>query len=112
MNGKHTLSENIADNGAAKAAYLAYQDWVNKNGVEKLLPEVNYTSNQLFWISYAQYLCSVETDEYLKDIILVDRHAPMEFRIKGTLSNSEHFAKDFNCSLGSNMHPQHKCQIW
>lgn len=107
-----TLEENIVNNAAIRTTYMAYQSWVNENGVEQALPGVNYTSNQLFWISSAQYMCSVSTEEHLKEIILTDNHPPFEFRVNGAFSNSKDFAKDFNCPSGSQMNPENKCQIW
>lgn len=54
MNGIITQGENIADNGAVKGMYKAYQSYVERNGAEATLPGLNYTQNQLFWISAAQ----------------------------------------------------------
>ncbi|EFO15768.1 hypothetical protein LOAG_12742 [Loa loa] len=39
-------------------------------------------------------------------------HSPGSIRVKGPLSNSEDFAKAYNCPLGSPMNPQHKCRVW
>jgi neprilysin len=59
LNGINTQGENIADNGGIKEAYFAYKSYVEKNGEEKMLPNLNYTTIQLFWISAAQSWCSV-----------------------------------------------------
>lgn len=53
INGDLTLKENIADNGAIKEAYQAYEKYVSKFGEELLLPGLRYTSRQLFWIAAA-----------------------------------------------------------
>lgn len=60
LDGKSTENENIADNGGFRAAYLAYQQFVEKKGLEPLLKGLNYTQTQLFWISAAQNWCSVD----------------------------------------------------
>ena len=43
-------------------AYKAYEKWVADNGiVEKRLFNLNYTPQQMFWISAASILCSKAT---------------------------------------------------
>ena len=59
LNGIQTQGENIADNGGIKLAYHAYMKLVEKIGHEARLPGLNYSSNQMFWISAAQTWCSV-----------------------------------------------------
>lgn len=59
MNGYISQGENIADGGGIKEAYMAYQDWERENGPEPKLPGLNYTPQQMFWISAAQNWCSV-----------------------------------------------------
>lgn len=112
MNGEKTLDENIADNGGIKVAYAAYQKYVEKNGADPVLPGLNYTSNQLFWISGAQLWCSVTRPAYIQASNVMADHTPDKYRIIGAYSNLEHFAKDFNCESGSKMNPVDKCEIW
>ena len=55
LNGINTQGENIADNGGIKEAYLGYKKWVQDNDIiEPKLPGHDYTSEQLFWISWGQ----------------------------------------------------------
>ncbi|KAF5283681.1 hypothetical protein FQA39_LY17256 [Lamprigera yunnana] len=111
INGELSQGENVADNGGLKQSYLAYLHWVDRNSVEKTLPGFKYTTNQLFWISFAQIWCSYESIDVLK-IHLDDPHPPSRLRVIGTLSNSESFAEDFDCPLNSPMNPKQKCKVW
>ena len=54
LNGRITLGENIADNGAIKSAYHAYEQWTVDNGPEAPLPLLNLTHKQLLFVSFAQ----------------------------------------------------------
>ena len=95
-----------------KAAYLAYNDWVSRNEQEQKLPGLDYTPQQMFWLSAANTWCAKYTPEALKLKIMTSAHIPGEFRILGTLSNMPEFSKDFNCPIGSKMNPEKKCSVW
>lgn len=112
MNGINTQGENIADNGALKGMYAAYQTYVDRNGPEPVLPGLNYSPNQLFWISAAQLWCAVTAPEFDTMQYTTDVHAPNKYRIIGTFSNNDNFARDFNCAPGSKMNPLNKCEVW
>ncbi|KAF5301880.1 hypothetical protein FQR65_LT08712 [Abscondita terminalis] len=111
VNGKNTLGENIADNGSLKVSYLAYQYWVKRNRKEAFLPGLNYTPNQMFWITVANVWCSKERPEILEKMAMTASHSPPYFRVLGSMRNSKYFANDFNCALGSNMNPKDKCSV-
>ncbi|XP_039611646.1 endothelin-converting enzyme 1 isoform X3 [Polypterus senegalus] len=112
LNGKHTLGENIADNGGLKAAYNAYENWIKKNGEEEVLPALELTNEQLFFVGFAQVWCSVRTPESSHEGVITDPHSPSRYRVIGTVSNSLDFSKHFNCPVGSPMNPRQKCQLW
>lgn len=112
MNGARTLGENIADVGGIKAAHSAYQEFVQHNGPEPVLPGLQeYTPNQLFWISGAQVWCSIIKPQYAA-IPYADVHTPDNFRVLGTMSSTAEFAKDFKCEANTPMNPIKKCEIW
>ncbi|XP_011149286.1 neprilysin-2 isoform X2 [Harpegnathos saltator] len=112
LNGINTQGENIADNGGIKEAYLAYKEWVKRNGREQKLPGLSYSPQQMFWISAANTWCSKYRPEAMKLRITTGFHSPGEFRVLGPLSNMEEFARDFNCPVGSKMNPAKKCAVW
>jgi neprilysin len=135
LNSFYTLSNDIADNGGIKQAYMAYMQWVATHGEEPRLPGLDYSPNQLFWIAAAQIYCSVYRPgearrdrekgkiylatlinfsflETIKARIQIDVHSPDQFRVLGPLHNMVEFSKSFNCPLGSNMNPAKKCAVW
>ncbi|XP_077167865.1 endothelin-converting enzyme 1 isoform X2 [Paroedura picta] len=112
INGRHTLGENIADNGGLKAAYRAYQNWVRKNGEEETLPALGLTNAQLFFVGFAQVWCSVRTPESSHEGLITDPHSPSRFRVIGTVSNSRAFSEHFQCPAGCPMNPREKCEVW
>lgn len=76
MNGLQTLEENISDNLGFKASYRAYKKWVLINGEENLLPDLSLNHDQLYFISYAQTLCELDTFKF----VLEQNHSPNEIR--------------------------------
>ncbi|XP_046397833.1 neprilysin-2-like isoform X2 [Ischnura elegans] len=112
INGINTQGENIADNGGVKEAYRAYEAWEARNGPEAPLPGLDLTSRQLFWVSAANVWCSKYRPEALRLRLLTGYHSPGRYRVIGPFSNSEEFAKDFSCPLGSEMNPTKKCAVW
>lgn len=112
INGKNTQGENIADNGGIKEAYFAYNEWEKQNGQEPRLPGLQFTSQQMFWLSAANVWCNKYRPEALKSRIVTDVHSPGEFRVIGPMSNMPEFSNDFNCPVGSMMNPVKKCTVW
>jgi predicted metalloendopeptidase len=53
-----------------------------KNGEEPLLPGLNYTPDQLFFINFAQLWCLKIRDQELENRIATGVHSPGEFRYK------------------------------
>lgn len=112
VNGVNTQGENIADNGGLKEAFLAYKKWVQDHEAEKSLPGLEYSPDQLFWISAANVWCGKYRNEVLKLRVMVGSHSPPMFRVIGPMSNIQEFSDSFNCPRGSNMNPVKKCAVW
>lgn len=113
LNGKQTQGENIADNGGLKQAFRAYTRWVERSRTEEnLLPGLQLTHKQLFFLNFAQIWCGTARPESYVQSILVGRHSPGRFRVIGALSNSKDFAEAYNCPVGSKMNPEKKCSVW
>ncbi|KAK3609653.1 hypothetical protein CHS0354_035937 [Potamilus streckersoni] len=113
LNGINTQGENIADNGGIREAFRAYKKWVKKIGAEEqLLPGLDYTHEQLFFINSAQVWCqNIRPQEEIR-LIRIDPHSLDYFRVIGPLQNSAEFSEVYKCPVGSRMNPQRKCTIW
>lgn len=113
INGLQNLDENLADHAALKVSYQAYRSHLEKSKQpEAKLPGLNFTGDQLFFLSYAQTFCSVERSEsrFLK--IVSSSHAPPSVRVNGQLSNFDEFLAAFHCPSTSAMYSIKKCSLW
>ncbi|XP_025952660.2 neprilysin isoform X2 [Dromaius novaehollandiae] len=112
LSGINTLGENIADNGGVRQAYKAYENFVKKNGNEKLLPGLEMNHKQLFFLNFAQVWCGTYRPEYAINSIKTDVHSPGKFRVIGSLQNSPEFSEAFSCTKTNYMDPANKCRVW
>lgn len=113
VNGNRTLPNNVIENGGLKWAYRAYNKLTKPNKtVESSLPGLNYTSQQMFWITAATKLCGKFKPEYLENEILHNRASPSEARVTVGFSDLTEFANDFQCKVNSKMNPEKKCNVW
>uniref|UniRef100_A0A672U093 Phosphate regulating endopeptidase X-linked n=1 Tax=Strigops habroptila TaxID=2489341 RepID=A0A672U093_STRHB len=116
VKGKRTLAENIADNGGLREAFRAYRRWITeKRGGEEepLLPGLDFTHNQLFFLSYAHVRCNSFRPESAREQIYVGAHSPPQFRVIGAMSNFEEFRKAFNCPTNMTMNRgAESCRLW
>jgi endothelin-converting enzyme/putative endopeptidase len=109
VNGKLTLGENIADLGGVKLAYrsLAAQPRPRGNS-----PRGRFSSEQEFFLGFAQGWCGKLRDEALRNMVATNPHSPPNLRVNGPLSNLPEFAQAFSCKPGSKMIRQDRCEVW
>ncbi|XP_018307444.1 membrane metallo-endopeptidase-like 1 [Mycetomoellerius zeteki] len=110
--GNQTVGENIADTMGLEAAFRAYQRRERECGKPNtVLPgQENLTNDQLFFLSFANLWCEDPAMSAVK--AKRDIHSIGRLRVIGTVSNSQDFAKAYNCPVGSAMNPEKKCHIW
>ena len=112
VNGKYTLTENIADLGGLNVAYDALQLYLKDHpNSSKVYPD---TINKLFFLSFARMWRQKSTPEYLKNLAKTDSHSPNIFRVNGTLENIDAFHKVFETKPGDKMYkaPEDRIKIW
>lgn len=112
VNGNLTLGENLADLGGVKVAFFGYHKEKERFDEEEIRKVFGMSSDQLFFVSYAQNWCEVASPEYLKYLVTTNPHSPGMFRVLGPLSNTPEFSQAYQCPVGARMNPQEKCLVW
>jgi endothelin-converting enzyme/putative endopeptidase len=117
VNGKLTLGEDTADNGGLHLALMALMareamDGGHIPGPAPSAAAAKYTTDQQFFIAFAQNWCSNTRPQMTRMLIQSDPHAPDAIRVKGVIDNMPQFDKAFSCHVGQPMDPAHKCQVW
>ncbi|KAI0780776.1 Metalloprotease [Trametes elegans] len=116
VNGNLTSGENIGDSGIIQAyrAWKAQYDKGVDQGTEFLLPGLNYTRDQLFFISFARAWAQNIKPASAVARVRTDPHSPNRYRVEGTVSNLPEFAKAFNCSPKAKLNPpqEKRCVFW
>ena len=97
VNGRLTLGENIGDNGGLQVAYHAYT--LSLNG-QPAAPRDGVSSDQRFFLGWAQVWRSLIRDEALRNQVLTDPHAPAEYRVNGVVRNMDAWYGAFDVQPG------------
>ena len=109
LDGKRELTENIADVGATRLAFLAYQ---HARAGKPPLSEAGFDSDQLFFLALGQWNCELTTPEATRAAIATDVHPPGHWRLDGPLADLPAFAEAFHCPAGTPMAPVKRCTVW
>ncbi|RUS22887.1 hypothetical protein BC937DRAFT_95451 [Endogone sp. FLAS-F59071] len=114
VNGQLTLGENLADNGGLREAYSAWEKRFKEGGRNNVLLAglEKLGREQLFYVNFGRIWCNRMRPESSVERIRTDPHSPARWRVNGAVQNSRHFAETFNCSAGSAMNPETKCELW
>ena len=112
VNGELTQGENIADLGGLTLAYAAYQ--ISLKGKPAPLPIDGLTSDQRFFISWAQVWRGDMRTEALKNLLKTNPHSPYNARVNVPLSNLDAFYRAFNIKPGDKLYRREndRVEIW
>lgn len=112
VNGKLTLTENIADLGGITIAYSALQRQLTDR--ERSTKIDGYTPAQRCFLAWGQMWKSKWRPEVLRQAVLTDPHPPSEFRVTGPLVNVPDFFPTFNIQKGDPLWqaPADRVTIW
>jgi endothelin-converting enzyme len=91
----------IGDSGLAQA-YTAWKSVTKSSNTKELrLPGLDYTPEQLFFLSFARIWAQLTRPATAVSRIRTDPHSPPYWRATGTLRNLDVFHKAFGCKAGS-----------
>jgi predicted metalloendopeptidase len=110
VNGKQTLSENIADVAGLAAAYDAYR--LSLGG--RPAPVVaGFSGDQQFFLAYAQSWREKDREPALRQRVLGDGHAPSRYRVL-TVRNLDAWYDAFDVKPGQALYlaPADRVRIW
>ncbi len=110
VNGRLTLSENIADLTGLLAALDAYHQAVPNNSGDLVS---GYSGEQRFFIAYAQHFRAKYREPALRRQLLDDGHAPNEYRA-ATVRNVDAWCDAFAVKPGKGLYlaPADRVRIW
>lgn len=102
VNGRLTVSENIADNGGVTSSLAS---------LKRVKPDADLKQ---FFINYARIWCQKARPEYTKLLLTVDVHGPCYYRANMQVRNFEEFHKAFNIKETDKMYlaPEKRVIIW
>jgi putative endopeptidase len=110
VNGRLTLSENIADVAGLSAAYDAYR--LSLNGAEAPLDH-GYSGDQQFFIGFASSWREKDREPAVRQQIITDGHSPDEYRT-ATVRNIDAWYRAFDVQPGQKLYlaPADRVPVW
>ncbi len=113
LNGKLPLGENTADNGGLQVSYMALHKELAKLGGDAATKKIDgYSSDQRYFLGYAQVWCENTREETARIRAKTDPHSAGMYRVNGAVQNSSRFAEAFSCKQGDAMAPANACRVW
>ena len=108
INGKQTLSENIADVAGISAAYDGY-----KASHQAAPTDAGFSSDQQFFIAFGQNWGEKTREAALRQQVMTDPHSPGEYRAD-TVRNIDAWYAAFDVKPGEKLYlsPQDRVRIW
>lgn len=105
------MDDMIAQYFGFRAAYYAYKQLLVDVGPELGLPDLPYTADQLFWLSFANSLCHFRSETDKLPAPVKDKNI-MDYSMMAIMKNIPEISEAFECPAGSDMNPAEKCTWW
>ena len=111
VDGIRTLRENVADLSGLSIAYDAYQHSLGGRPAPVL---DGLTADQRFFMAWARVWRSKERDDYLRQWVITQPHAPPKLRANGAVTHVPAFSGAFDVKPGDRLFraPPQRVAIW
>lgn len=109
VQGPLVVGEATADLGGVLLAYQAYhasKDYQDAKSID------GFTPDQQFFLGVAHVWAGNIRPLFARQLITMDPHPPMQYRVNGTLANISAFQKAYALKAPSKMIHEPQCQIW
>jgi predicted metalloendopeptidase len=111
VNGELTLGENIGDLSGLAVAMRAYRASLGGKPGPSL---DGFTAEQRLLLRWAQVWRGKTREEYVRQTLFLEQHAPPQYRAHGPLVNIDAFYEAFNVQPGDKLYldPKNRVRIW
>ncbi len=109
VQGQLVVGEASADLGGVLLAYQAFH--ASKDYQEAKVID-GFTPDQQFFLGVAHVWAGNIRPELARQLVTMDPHPPMQYRVNGTLANIAAFQHAFAIKVPSKMINDPRCQIW
>ena len=101
VNGTATIGENVGDLGGLAVAVRAYR--LSLNGTTS--PTIDgFTGDQRLFLRWAQLWRTLTRRRALRQMNMINQHAPPQFRANGAVVNIEEFYRAFAVQPGDKLY--------
>ncbi len=91
---------------------LAYRAFKQSDAYKKAKTIDGFTPDQQFFLGVAHVWAANVRPEQMRNLVTVDPHPPMQYRVNGTLANMPEFQTAFTIPNKSPMVNPNRCIIW
>jgi len=113
QNGDSTQSEDAADYGGLRLAFMAVSDKLQSENKSLDAQETDgWTPRQKFFLSFAFSWCTQYSPELMRSLATTNPHAIPKYRVNSAVSNMPEFQQAFSCKKGSPPVRDDQCRVW
>ena len=111
VNGALTRGENVGDLSGLAIAYRGYRLSLGSSRSPVL---DGFSGEQRFFLAWARAWRGQDRDEYLRQTLFFNHHAPWRYRANGPVSNFDPFYEAFGLKPGDRLYrtPETRVRVW